>query len=201
MPVGGPPNARIRLRGNRFTRGTDLVWPFYRSRLQQDAAQVRSITGTNGPMVSSPVTLRRGFTLIEVLVVTILVGITLGFAAPSVGRALAEQRLQRAATVIAADMRLAPSLAARQKAPVRMVIDQTNRSYTIIDRSSGTTIVTRRLGGESAEYNVATVNASPTQIDFFPNGLASAQADIIIRAGGHRRMITVTRAGHVRIAQ
>jgi prepilin-type N-terminal cleavage/methylation domain-containing protein len=148
-----------------------------------------------------PFEMRRGFTLVEVLVVTIIVGITLGFAAPTLGRALAEQRMQRAAAVIATDLRQAPSLAARQKAPIRMVIDEANRSYTLVDRSSGTTIVTRRLAGSGAEFQVATLVATPAQIDFFPNGIASGNATIIVRAAGQRRVISLTRAGHVRVSQ
>jgi type II secretion system protein H len=147
-----------------------------------------------------PTSLRPGFTLIEMLVVSILIGITLGFAAPSVGRSLARMKLERAATAIAADMRLGPSLAARQKSPVRMNIDASGRQYTITDRTSGDVLVSRNLAAGS-EFDVALLLSVPDQVDFYPNGIASDSMRITIRSAGQTRIVRMTRAGQVRIIQ
>lgn len=150
---------------------------------------------------SRPTALRAGFTLVEVLVVTILIGIALGFAAPNIGRALAQQRLQRAASVIAADMRLAPSLAARQKAAVRIAFDPMGRRYTLVDRATGTVLITRHLSGSESEYQVASMVVTANQVDVFANGIASGPVNVMIRAAGQQRTISMTRAGQVRVSQ
>lgn len=134
------------------------------------------------------------------LVVTILVGIALGFAAPTVGRSLARMKLDRAATVVAADLRLGPSLAARQKAPIRMTVDASGRSYTIADRTSGTVLLARHMA-PGTEYDVSLMLTAPSQVDFYPNGIASDTMRITIRSAGQTRIVRMTRAGQVRILQ
>jgi type II secretion system protein H len=143
---------------------------------------------------------RKGFTLIEMLVVAILMAIALGFAAAPIGRTLARLRVERAATVVASDLRLAPSLAARQKAAVRMSVNTTDRTYTLTDRASGAVLVTRHLAVGS-EGQINTLLATPSQVDFYPNGIASDSMRLTLRAAGHQRIVRMTRAGQVRIVQ
>jgi prepilin-type N-terminal cleavage/methylation domain-containing protein len=138
-----------------------------------------------------------GFTLVEGLIVVILIGIAIGIALPTVGSTLASMKVQRAATVVASDLRLGPSIAARQRLPVTLDLNTAARRYTLTDRTSGTVMVTRDLS--LGEYSISSMASSSTAITFFPGGLASDDLRVVILTGGHQRVITMNRAGQVRI--
>jgi type II secretion system protein H len=142
---------------------------------------------------------RSGFSLIELLVVLFVMAAALGVATPSVRRSLVQMRLDRAANVVAADMRLAPSLAARQRRPVNLQVDTVGRRYTLVDRNSGTVLHSRLLG--AGEFAIASLATTATEVTFYPNGLASGAVTMSVRAGGRSRSISVTRAGQVRVSQ
>jgi len=141
---------------------------------------------------------RPGFTLIELLIVMFIGAAALAVAMPAMGRTLAQMRLERAATVVAADMRLAPSLAARQRRPVLMQIDTAGKRYDLLDRNSGTVLHSRLFGGELAIGSLAT---TADDVTFYPNGLASGALTVSVRSAGRSRVISMTRAGQVRVTQ
>src|SRR4051812_8021210 len=63
---------------------------------------------------------RLAFTLMEVLVVVILVGIVMATAAPKVTGIRTQQRVIRAASIVQTDMELAYAVATRNRAPVKL---------------------------------------------------------------------------------
>jgi prepilin-type N-terminal cleavage/methylation domain-containing protein len=140
---------------------------------------------------------RGGFTLIEVLIVTFIVAVALGVATPSVRRSLDQMRIERTATVVAADLRLGPSMAARQRRPVRLEVDTVARTYTLKDRNSGALLLTRRL--TTGEFHVSRMQSTNTDITFFPNGLASGPVTVTVFASSQRRVVTMTRSGQIRV--
>jgi type II secretion system protein H len=142
---------------------------------------------------------RAGFSVLELVIVIVIMGLMAAAAVPAFSRSLKASRTARAAGVIQADIELAYSYAARQRKPVRLAYNSSTKTYTVIDRSSSTTLVTRELGATS-EWTLDTVTWSATPVDVFPGGFASGTLTITIGGGTASTTITMTRAGLVRIS-
>jgi len=141
---------------------------------------------------------RAGFTVIEMLIVVVILGIAATFATPAVSRFIRHDRVNRAATIVVADLQNVFAVAGRQRAPVRLTADNTNRTYTITDRKTGTVIRTRDFGSTS-EYSLTALVLNPTTIDVFPSGVSSAALTATITNGDYSRTVTASTAGFVRI--
>jgi len=142
--------------------------------------------------------IRSGFTLLETMAVLTIAGTTMTMAFPEVARTITHTRVNQAATVAAGDFELAASLADRQRKPVRVTIDASNGTLTIADRASGT-ILAKRLFGPTTDFKLERISGSPSQVDLFPNGTASQSATITLSLSGYARVVTVSRAGQVRL--
>src|SRR5687767_10312717 len=84
-----------------------------------------------------------GFTLLEVIVALLIIGVLAAAAMPAVARAISHSGVTNSASVVAGDIQAAFSLAARQRKPVRIVFVDSTRSYTIRDRATGTVLRSR----------------------------------------------------------
>ncbi|HSJ30452.1 MAG TPA: GspH/FimT family pseudopilin [Longimicrobiales bacterium] len=143
---------------------------------------------------------RDGFTLTEVLIVLILVGIIGGFAFAQVGSMLAQTRVQRAASVVAADLKLAHSMAGRQRMPIQISIDPTARAFRLRDYTTPTKIYSERHFHNGGEYPVESFQTTQTSLLVYPNGLADGPVTITLQAGGNTRVVRMSRAGQVRVS-
>lgn len=142
---------------------------------------------------------RGGFTLLELLVSLMIIGIIVATVLPRVGRSMAQTRVQRAGQVISADVRRAFSLAAQRRAPVRISIDTAGKTLYIRNLARDTMYVTD-IYNSTSEIGLTQLEASDTTIVVFPNGLANTGFTVTANTpGGNRRRVTVTRAGQVRI--
>lgn len=143
---------------------------------------------------------RNGFTLMELLIVLIIVGIAGGVAMTNVSASMRQTRVQRAASVIATDLRQAHSLAARQRRPVEIDIDTVLHIVRIRDAATPTTIYTQRTFGLQSEQPVRSMGASTTTMRVFPNGLAADSIRVTVRWEGRQRNVHMSRAGMVRVS-
>lgn len=143
------------------------------------------------PRRDLPRALRRGFTLIEIVVVIVVIGLILRFALPGVSRSLRVGRVNQAAQVLSGDLDRAFSTAARQRKPVRVAWNNSAMQYTLADRASGTVLLTRPLGKAGG----TTVNFSASPLDIFPGGFASSALTVTVTEGDYTRHIQMTRAG------
>jgi prepilin-type N-terminal cleavage/methylation domain-containing protein len=143
--------------------------------------------------------IRHGFTVIELLAVLVMGTILLAAAAPAVSRSLTQTRVQRAAAVIAADLQLAHTLAARQRAPVRITVQSTERIVRVHRGTLPDTVFSERRLDETSEYSLGTMVASATTVTVFPNGMASGPLTLTLHAGGSSRIVSMTRVGQVRV--
>lgn len=141
---------------------------------------------------------RPGFTVIEMLIVVVILGIAATFATPAVSRFIRHDRVNRASTIVVADLQNVFAVAARQRAPVRLTADNSARTYTITDRKTGAVIRTRDFGTTS-EYSLTALVLNPTTIDVFPSGVSSAPLTATITNGDYSRTVTASTAGFVRI--
>jgi prepilin-type N-terminal cleavage/methylation domain-containing protein len=146
--------------------------------------------------------MRRGFTLIEMIIVITALGLLLAVGVPKIGQQVSRYRLGRTAVVVAGDLEQAWSMAARSRKPIRFSCCAGGK-YTLTERNTGTTRLTRNLTSDS-DFGVRTLTLTPnsiTTIDFFPSGLNSLpeNATITIGNGAGSRQIQITLAGQVRI--
>jgi Tfp pilus assembly protein FimT len=138
---------------------------------------------------------RRAFTLIEAAITLVLVGLVTIIALPSGAAAMVHSRVNKAAMVVASDLELSFSLAARQHRPLRVA--SSGSSYAIVGRADDT-LQLRRLGANS-DFAIGTVSFSSSTVDVFPTGLASGSLTVTLTRDGYTKTITMTRAGQVRV--
>ncbi len=105
-------------------------------------------------------TARRGFTLIEILVVLSLVGLGLTYAALSFGGYFQRVAAERAAQVFAQDLLMARNWATRGREPVVIRFFESGRWYEVEEQSTATELTLRRFGAN------ADIDLSAVTLDF-----------------------------------
>jgi type II secretion system protein H len=141
----------------------------------------------------------KGFSLFELLVVVVILGIVATMAGPAMSRIIRHQRVNRASMIIVSDLQNAFAVAARQREPVRVQADAASRSYQFVDRKSGAVLRIRAFYGDTSEYRLTSLVFNPTTFDVFPNGVSSAAVTIDLANGDYARRITASTAGFVRL--
>lgn len=141
---------------------------------------------------------RTGFTLIEVVIALAVMGMLAMILMPKVGTIMEHDRVNRAATVVASDLEQAVTIAGRERKPVRLTCTCATAQYTVVDRSGGTSRLSRKLGTNS-EYHLTTLTFSTPSVDIFPTGVTSADLTVTVGSAGYSRQIRLTTAGYVRI--
>jgi type II secretory pathway pseudopilin PulG len=142
---------------------------------------------------------RRGITVMELLAVMGILGIIAAMMGPATSRIVRHQRVNRAATVIAADLQNAFAVAARQRQPVRIEADAASRSYRFIDRSTGAVLRIRTFYGDTSEYRLTSLVFVPNAIDVFPTGISSSAVTVSLANGDYSKKITASTAGFIRL--
>jgi type II secretion system protein H len=142
-----------------------------------------------------------GFSLIEVLVVVVILGIMAGAAGPAMAVMVRHNRVNRATAVITSDLQNAFAVAARQREPVRVQADSVGRSYQFVDRKTGAVLRIRTFYGNSSEYGLNRLVFNPTTFDVFPNGVSSSPVTVDLANGDYSKQIKASTAGFVRISR
>ena len=124
-------------------------------------------------------------------------GIVAAVAIPRVSQMVQRSRVTQAAHLVAGDLDLAFTLAARHRHPVRLAYTPQSGQYTIADRVSGA-VLHRRSIGASSEWKLDSVTFAPSSVDVSPNGLASGPLTVTVAALGNSRRVAMTRAGIIR---
>lgn len=81
---------------------------------------------------------QRGFTMIELMVVVLLLGIAASLAAPSFTDQLARRRLEGVATDLSTDMQFARTQAVDDRATVRLITETGGTQYRIVNAAGAT---------------------------------------------------------------
>ncbi len=139
-----------------------------------------------------------GFTLVELVVVLAITAILTAVAFWRIGPSVRRAKVNRSASTVAADLQYAQLVAARQRKPVVIIVSEPLKSYIIRDTDT-TTIFRERYLGEDTEFGLDLLDASPTTLEVFPNGVVRNPADFIVEIDDYRRHVRISRAGQIRI--
>lgn len=125
---------------------------------------------------------RRGFTLVELMVLIGIVGLMAAIAVPSFNGYMRANRIDTTADQMASDMALARSIAVGQGRVV--TLDAVATGYTLTDQSDGRVIRTRTFDGGVRLASDETINffpwgASDTAILVLDNDLMSIQVQVL----------------------
>jgi type II secretory pathway pseudopilin PulG len=133
------------------------------------------------------------------MTVMAVLSILTGIAYLRLGPAFTRANVRSAANLIATDLQQAQMLAVRHRRPIVFEADVGAPRYDIRNRAGDTIYVDVPLG-PGTEYPLDEFTAVPATLEFFPNGLSSADAAFTVGIGGYRRQVSLTRAGQIRIS-
>ncbi|HEX9564413.1 MAG TPA: GspH/FimT family pseudopilin [Gemmatimonadaceae bacterium] len=139
-----------------------------------------------------------GYTLLEVTIVLVVLGVMASLAVPRYAAASRSLRVNHAANVVASDLELAAAMAAQRHAPVDLLLDAAAPGYSLVVRGSNQVVLRRTLGPDS-EWRLGSLSATPAGVSFFPNGTLSSPLRLVLTDAGHHRTVTASRAGLVRV--
>src|SRR6188768_790601 len=99
---------------------------------------------------------RKGFTMIELLMVFVLVGLVMAIAIRSVGDTIRRDRVNKAVAIVSADLEQAFAIAARQRTPVRVLFDSARMTMAVAERADTT-----------LKYRVRQFKTGDMQLDYY----------------------------------
>jgi prepilin-type N-terminal cleavage/methylation domain-containing protein len=147
--------------------------------------------------------LRRGFTMIELLMVFVLVGIVMAIAIRSVGDTIRRDRVNKAVAILSADLEQAFAIAARQRTPIRLLMDSARMTFAVAERAD-TTLKYRTRQFKTGDLQLDYMSMNRNTLDILPSGLSADTLSIRIGIYSRNnslydRTLRMTRGGMVRI--
>ncbi|HZI41115.1 MAG TPA: hypothetical protein VFD67_05410 [Gemmatimonadaceae bacterium] len=144
---------------------------------------------------------RRGFSVVELFTVLVIMAVVTGLSMSKFGAYLAHERVTKAAVGITDDLRMAFSVPGRIRRPVRVWCDTAKMQMLVTDRGQ---TVTYRQTSFGSRYNLKSNNVryypSSSWIEIYPNGLSSADSMVIyLSSNGYTRSVKVTKGGMVQL--
>ncbi|MEM6330610.1 MAG: GspH/FimT family pseudopilin [Planctomycetota bacterium] len=139
---------------------------------------------------------RNAFTLIELTIVLLLLGVLAGVAAPKYADAVAHFRVEAAARRIAADLKHARAQAMAAAAERKVVFDAAADEYLldgVVDLDHSSQIY--RVSLADAEYLTDILEADfagGSEVVFSHRGAALAAGAVKLHSGGHTRSVEVS---------
>jgi prepilin-type N-terminal cleavage/methylation domain-containing protein len=172
--------------------------------LQNSARRAQPLlySGQSDPNQGDPTmrtTSTRGFTTIELMLALVVFGILTAMAMAKVGGTIARSKVDRAASVVAADLENAFSTGGRLRQPLVLQCDCANRTYRLNDVLNGGALRYQRDLGPESPYTVTAMRFTPDSVRILPPGRLSAPLEVAITVNGMQRRISMSSAGFVRI--
>jgi prepilin-type N-terminal cleavage/methylation domain-containing protein len=140
---------------------------------------------------------RSGFSMIEMVLVLIVVGLLVRITVVKTSRIMRHERVNRAAQVMVQDLQNGFAMAGRQRAPVRLTFTPSTKTYVFSDRATGTVYQTRVMDNRT-EFQLSSMTPSVTTVDVLPNGIGSTQFNVVVALGDYSKTVTASSAGFIR---
>lgn len=144
-------------------------------------------------------TSRRGFTLLELVVVVFMAGIVGMMSLGKIRALMVHSRLRNASISIQNDVETAFTLATRNRRPIRIYWSSDNKQMRIADRN-GTIYRKLNLG---ATYGLTTSNVtfSRSPVEVYPDGLAQDTLLITLQRYGDTSKVWMSTGGIVKVGR
>jgi prepilin-type N-terminal cleavage/methylation domain-containing protein len=146
---------------------------------------------------------RAAFTLIEMLIVTSVLGVIALMSMGQISNYIRERNVSSAAAIVRNDLQQAFAIAARNRRPVRLSFASADTALKITDRENTITYVRRGLGSGGgfilgpSDIAFCASTCSDASVDVFPNGWASDTLTVTISKGSYSRGLHLSRSGLV----
>ena len=141
---------------------------------------------------------RRGFTLPELMLVVVLIGIMAAMAGPRLFRWIQVATQRGAANQVAADLQYARVQAVRQGRTVSLRIDTDKRYRVTVDNTDGTALRTLKTMDLSLSYRDAVLDPTAGRIGFDSRGMRRTDLEgITVVRGNVRRTLNVSPVGRI----
>ena len=152
---------------------------------------------------------RRGFSLLELVVVITMIGILATMSLGKSSKILTGWRLNRAAQAFAEELQQGFAIVGRSRKPVIFEFRADSMNLTIKTRPDAitgkATVYRRRNFGPTSEYKLSSgdilfnnnsyTNASTASLEVYPPGLAADSLSVVITKGGLSRRLRLLRGG------
>ncbi len=132
---------------------------------------------------------RAGFTLVEMMIILLIIGVMGGLAAPPMFRYIQSNSLKTTADRVMADMNYARSLSISNGRVLRFTVDA--NGYQILDPVSGQVL-------RSGQFKKGLTLDTPQTANFFPWGMADGTVFSLSNGAGSRQ-ITLLPTGLVEV--
>jgi len=132
--------------------------------------------------------------------VILIIFVVVASLIPRVSTTLAHSKVNRSAYVIAADFLYAQSQAAKQHAPVTVLVRSDSLFFRITNVASGQVLRTDWFDKRS-EFQLSALSATPTSAQVMPNGTATASMVVTVGGADWYHLVRITQAGQVRITK
>lgn len=143
--------------------------------------------------------LRRGFSMLELLAVLVITGVVTGLSMGRFSALLAHERVAKAAVGIANDIGTGFAIPGRIRRPVRITVDTAQMQLVITDRAQTTTYRKTAFG---SRYNLKSSNVTfypSSALEVYPNGFASDTMLITLTSSGFTQRVRVSKTGMVQV--
>jgi prepilin-type N-terminal cleavage/methylation domain-containing protein len=140
-----------------------------------------------------------GYTLVELALVVLIFSMLTVMSYLRLKPTLEHGKVNSAASILAVDLQYSQFLAARQRAPIVLILNPGTQSYLIRDRADATKIYRTRYMGSDTEYGLSSFTGTVSSIDIFPTGVTRSTATFTLAFNGYQRQVLFTKAGQIRV--
>src|SRR3954469_2235283 len=123
---------------------------------------------------------RRGFSILELVVTLVLVGIVAMISGGRITAMRDQQRVTRAASVIQVQLEKSFAIAGRNRQPVEISWNATTLTLSVTNRGGTITYGSAYLGNSNYGLKTGEVTSTATNVEVYPNGLSSGTISITI---------------------